>query len=152
MEKYKVAFYCRVANADESKIQAQEQDLLHYATDTGFRGYSVYRDNGASGLTLERPAFNSMMADIESGRVNCVIAKDISRISRSPIQFDEWLTTMTAKKIRFISVGDEFDSAAPIDEEFTANFEKAVQDYFKREQSAKIRAGIALAKRQETAE
>jgi len=56
--------------------------LYNFAVDHGFSNIKGYIDNGVSGLTMDRPAFNELMADIEAGLVGAVIAADETRICR----------------------------------------------------------------------
>ena len=45
----------------------------------------VYTDNGVTGRTFERPGFQKMLEDIEQGKINCVVVKDLSRQGRNAI-------------------------------------------------------------------
>ena len=82
MEKI-TALYCRFAYSDTPElIEEQEMLLYNFAVDHGFTNIKGYVDNGVSGLTMDRPAFNELMADIEAGLVAIVIAADETRICR----------------------------------------------------------------------
>ena len=82
MEKI-TALYCRFAYSDTPElIEEQEMLLYNFAVDHGFTNIKGYVDNGVSGLTMDRPAFNELMADIEAGLVSVVIAADETRICR----------------------------------------------------------------------
>lgn len=60
-----------------------------------------------------------MTTDIEAGKVNCVIVKDLSRFGREYIEAGRWIEkTYPALNVRFISVTDQFDSK-------TADFQKS---------------------------
>ena len=88
---YNVGLYCRLslddANVGESgSIQTQKIILSKYAKDNNFNVYKIYVDDGYSGLNFNRPAFNEMLGDIESGKINMVITKDLSRLGRDYIQ------------------------------------------------------------------
>ena len=62
LDKPKVAVYCRVASANDFAITKQEETLCNYASDNGLPVVMVYSDNGANGLSFDRPAFQEMMA------------------------------------------------------------------------------------------
>jgi DNA invertase Pin-like site-specific DNA recombinase len=89
------ALYCRSAakDADGMNLDNQTDMLLRYAEDRGIGRFKLYTDNGANGLTLDRPALNALKADITAGRVDKIIVKDVSRIARGFVlfaQFAEW--------------------------------------------------------------
>ena len=54
--------------------------LEKYAKDNGFSNTAHYTDDGYSGGNFERPSWKQLVADIEDGKIGCVIAKDMSRI------------------------------------------------------------------------
>ena len=104
-----VALYCRVAHADAEALDFQERILLNFAKTAGYESgkynvHHIYRDNGESGTTLDRPAMNKLMSDIRDGRVDAVIVKDISRISRNHSQINEWLRLLRQHNVRLVSV------------------------------------------------
>lgn len=137
----KTAIYFRVASADDFAIKAQEDMLRSYATEKMFAVGEVYTDNGASGVTFDRPAFQKMMSEIERDEISCVIVKNTSRINRNYLQFGKWLDDMRAKKVRVIAVDDCFDSS-----KYTVQnilFEEAIKKYYKENHSQRIKAGIA---------
>jgi DNA invertase Pin-like site-specific DNA recombinase len=107
----RTAIYCRVASADSAGIRAQEEALKDYAAANGFAVAGTFSDSGASGLTLDRPAFNRMMRGIERGEIGRVIVKDISRISRSFSLFQGWLEEMAGGNVKVIDVSSDSDAA-----------------------------------------
>ena len=88
---YNTALYCRLSLDDGSvgesgSIQTQKIILEEYAKSYGFKIYDYYIDDGYSGLNFERPAFKRLMQDIENGKINLVITKDLSRFGRNYIE------------------------------------------------------------------
>ena len=88
---YKTAIYCRLSLDDESlgetgSIQPQKMMLEKYCCDNNFTIKEVYIDDGYSGLTFDRPAFKRLIVDIESGKINLFITKDLSRLGRDYLQ------------------------------------------------------------------
>ena len=72
----------------------------------------VYIDNGLSGQTFERPAFQRMLADMESGKINCCITKDLSRLGRNAIDTGFYIERhFPQNNVRFIAITDGYDSA-----------------------------------------
>ena len=71
----------------------------------------IYTDNGSSGRTFERAGFQKMLADIEAGKINCVVVKDLSRLGRNAIDSGFYLEKyFPLHQVRFISVNDQYDS------------------------------------------
>lgn len=76
--------------------------------------FDTYIDNGVSGRTFHRPAFQQMLSDIEAGHVNCVIVKDLSRLGRNSIDTGYYIEQyFRLRNIRFISVTENYDSNDP---------------------------------------
>lgn len=104
-----VALYCRVACADDLTIAMQESQLIRFTESAGYESgefnvHRIYHDNGESGLTLDRPAMNELTADIRAGRVDAVIIKDTSRISRNHLLTTEWMRLLKKHGVRLVSV------------------------------------------------
>lgn len=73
--------------------------------------YHTYIDNGATGTNFHRPGFQQMLSDIEAGKVNCVIVKDLSRLGRNSIDTGYYIEQyFQVRKVRFIAVNEQFDS------------------------------------------
>ena len=88
---YNTALYCRLSLDDGSvgeseSIQTQKIILEEYAKIQEFKIYDVYVDDGYSGLNFNRPGFQRMIQDIQGGKINLVITKDLSRLGRNYIE------------------------------------------------------------------
>ena len=71
----------------------------------------VYTDNGTTGRTFEREAFQRMLADIENGKIDCIVVKDLSRLGRNTIDTGYYIEKyFPLHGVRFIAVNDQFDS------------------------------------------
>ena len=82
---YSTAIYCRLSKDDEQagesvSIETQKMMLTDYCQEHGYPIYEIYADDGFSGLNFNRPAFTRLLEDIDSGKVNLVITKDLSRL------------------------------------------------------------------------
>ena len=112
---YNPALYCRLSlddgNVGESgSIQTQKIILEEYAKSHNFKIYDVYVDDGYSGLNFNRPGFGRMIQDIENGKVNLVITKDLSRFGRNYIETG-YYTEHYFKDVgvRYIAINDNND-------------------------------------------
>ena len=89
---YNTALYCRLSKDDgfsdreSSSIENQREMLTRYCSEHGMKVYDCYVDDGYSGTNFDRPAFKRMIADIESGHINCVLTKDQSRLGRNHLE------------------------------------------------------------------
>lgn len=96
---------------DSISIETQRTILRKFAQDNQLRIYDEYIDDGWSGTNFERPNFKRMMADIESGKVNCVVTKDLSRFGREHIMMDYYLEfVFPEKRVRYIAVAENEDT------------------------------------------
>lgn len=113
---YNTALYMRLSRDDEGygdsiRIETQRTILRKFAQDNQLRIYDEYIDDGWSGTNFERPNFKRMMADIESGKVNCVVTKDLSRFGREHIMMDYYLEfVFPEKRVRYIAVAENEDT------------------------------------------
>lgn len=83
----------------------------YLAEHTDVKLYDIYEDNGEKGTNFDRPEFKRMMDDIRSGKVKCVLVKDLSRFGRDYIEAGEYLEKIFPfMGIRFISITDGYDS------------------------------------------
>lgn len=112
---YNAAAYIRLSrdNAKRGDSLDTQQDIIEnfIAASPDIRLVEVYSDNQTSGTRFERPAFKQMMEDAESGRINCIIVKDLSRFGRNAIDAGYYIEKqLPALGVRFVAVTDSFDS------------------------------------------
>ena len=111
------ALYARLSlddgNVGESmSIQSQKAILTRKAEELGIYNYQFYVDDGYSGTNFNRPSFQQMIADIEAGKVTCVITKDLSRLGRNYLESGAYIEVFFPKhQVRYIAVNDGVDSA-----------------------------------------
>ena len=126
-------------DAESNSIITQRQMLTRYAKEQGFTVYDEYVDDGISGTTFQRAGFLRMIRDIEGGKVNTVICKDLSRLGRdNPTVMYYTDTYFPEHAVRFISVCENFDSSRG-ENEFLP-FMSVVNEMYARDCSKKIRA------------
>lgn len=74
----------------------------------------TYVDNGVSGTRFDRPEFNRLMDDVKSGRVQCIVVKDLSRFGRDYLEAGYYLDQVfPLLNVRFIAITDQYDSERP---------------------------------------
>lgn len=146
-QSYNTAIYCRLSRDDElagdsSSIQTQKQMLAKYVTDQGWHIYDYYVDDGYSGANFERPDFKRMIADVESGHINCIVTKDMSRLGRNYLEVGRFSEIyFPSKGVRFIAVNNGVDSANQTDSDFTP-FLNIINEWYCRDLSKKIRSSF----------
>lgn len=114
---FNVAEYIRLSREDGDKAESdsignQRKLITDYLKDKeDFILYEIYVDDGYTGTNFKRPAFQRMITDIEAGKVNCVIVKDLSRFGRDYIDTGKYLERyFPDNEVRFISITDNIDS------------------------------------------
>ena len=141
---YNTALYCRLSlddgNVGESgSIQTQKIILEEYAKMQGFKIYDVYVDDGYSGLNFNRPGFQRMLQDIESGKVNVVITKDLSRLGRDYIMTGYYTENYFKDNgVRYIAINDGIDTIN--DNNDIAPFKNILNDMYAKDLSRKVKA------------
>lgn len=113
---YSAALYCRLSKDDEQvgesvSIETQKMMLETYCEEHRFAIYEIYADDGYSGLNFNRPAFTRLLEDIDNGKINLVVTKDLSRLGRDYIQTGYYTDIyFSRKKVRYIAVNDGVDT------------------------------------------
>jgi hypothetical protein len=104
----KTAIYCRSALYNEIAVARQEAQCREYAHTLGVAdaNIAVYRDCGASGSTLGRPAMNALTADIKVGNIGTVIASDMARIASNFTLSSEWRELLRSHGVKFVTIAD----------------------------------------------
>ena len=139
------ALYCRLSRDDElsgdsNSIKNQKAILQKYADGNGFRNTSFYIDDGYSGTTFDRPDFNRMISDIETGHVETVIIKDMSRFGRDYLKVGYYTEVIFPEAdVRFIAINNGIDSANEEDSDFTP-FLNIINEWYAKDTSKKIKA------------
>jgi len=110
------AAYVRLSSEDRTtkgnSIETQKRIISNYIDEhPNFELHDIYVDENVSGTTFERPSFQRLLQDIESGKINCLIVKDLSRLGRNVIDTGYYVEQVFPKfELRLISISDNFDS------------------------------------------
>ena len=152
-DMYDAALYLRLSRDDiedgsaktESDSIANQRELLRtfVKSQPDIQIFDIYVDDGYSGGNFDRPEFKRMTKDIESGKVNCVIVKDLSRFGREYIEAGRWIEKIyPALNVRFISVTDQFDSntADFSEKSFVVPVKNFLNESYCRDISGKVRS------------
>ena len=132
---------------EQNSIGNQKKIGLYYLTEhPDIRFVDTYADHGYTGMNFKRPDFARMLEDLKSGRINCVIIKDISRLGRHFVLTSEYVERIfPGMGVRLISINDGYDS---MDEHSDASaltlpLKMVMNDYYVKDISKKIRSGIS---------
>lgn len=129
-------------SGESASITSQRRMLVSYAADNGYPVYDEYVDDGYSGTNFDRPEFSRLIADIEAGRVNLVITKDLSRLGRDYIAAGQYTEIYFPKKgVRYIAINDAYDSENPNTD--IAPFKNILNEMYARDISRKIRSAFS---------
>lgn len=115
MKRWKAAAYLKTSRGVQedpsNTIHTQLSIIMdHISRFENIELCSVKVDNGRTGLNFNRPAYQEMMQEIEAGKINCIIVKDLSRFSRNYLDAGDMLfREFTEKNVRFIAVQDDID-------------------------------------------
>ena len=139
------ALYERLSRDDEqagesNSILNQKKYLEEYARQKGMRNIRHFYDDGYSGINFNRPGFAALLEEIEAGRVETLLVKDLSRLGRNYLQVGYYTEILFPKKgVRFIAVNNNVDSANPTDNDFTP-FLNIMNEWYAKDTSNKIKA------------
>ena len=149
MINYKVAIYIRLSREDDDKvivsesIKNQKSLLLQYVKENELEVYDIYIDDGYSGTNFDRPEFNRMLKDIDFGRVNMVITKDMSRLGRDYIGTGNLIEKYFPEhNVRYIAVTDNIDTYLDNSNNDIAPFKAIMNDMYAKDISKKIRSSL----------
>lgn len=146
---YRAGIYRRISDEEDKKeesLENQQKIILDFLKDySDIQVIEVYTDNGFTGMNYQRPGFQKMFKDILSGKINCVIVKDVSRLGRHYILTSEFIEQIFPKlKIRLICVNDAFDTLKPSldSESLLMPFRIITNDMYAKDTSKKIKSAI----------
>ena len=154
---YKVGIYIRLSEVDEDKNYESESEsiinqrklLMDCIKQCGYSFIEEYVDDGYTGTNFDRPGFKKMIGDIESGKINCIITKDLSRLGRDYIKCGYYVEEyFPSKNVRYISILDNIDTFLETANNDIAPFKALFNDMFSKDTSKKIRSILKSKKEQ----
>lgn len=146
----KAGSYSRLSREDGDKLESDsirnQRDLISdYAARKGISIAEEYIDDGYSGTTFDRPAFQRMMEDVKKKKINCIIVKDLSRLGRNYIETGRYLEQIFPfLGVRFIAINDHYDSMNQSGDadQIIIPFKNLINDAYCRDISIKIRSQL----------
>ena len=142
------ALYERLSRDDESagdsnSIVNQKKYLEGYAAQHSFSNIVHYTDDGWSGGNFDRPGFQRMIADIEKGRINLVITKDLSRLGRNYIMCGQYTEIYFPERhVRYIALNDGVDTLNQTSSMDITPFKHILNDMYAKDISTKIKSTL----------
>jgi DNA invertase Pin-like site-specific DNA recombinase len=148
-QQYKAAKYIRLSYTDdkenESDSVVNQRKLLDSFIESqpDIEAVSEMVDDGYSGILFDRPAFKTMMREIEEGKINCVIVKDLSRLGREYIETGRYLRRIfPAYGVRFIALTDNIDTLRDSGDDLVISVKSIMNDAYCRDISVKTRSAL----------
>mgnify|MGYP000207212597 FL=1 len=135
--------YERLSRDDElqgesNSISHQKQMLEDFARRNGLPNPTHFTDDGISGTRFDRPGFLAMMEEVEAGRVEAIVIKDMSRLGRDYLKVGQVMEVLRQRGVRLIAINDGVDSLKG-DDDFTP-FRNIMNEFYARDTSRKIRS------------
>jgi len=149
---YRAAIYCRLSREDGDKLESNSiasqraicEDFIARHEDIEL-AIEPFVDDGYSGVSFERPEFNRMMNDIRTGRIRCLVVRDLSRFGRDYIEMGTYLERVFPQiGLRFISVKDRFDSFDTADgnESLVIPLQNMINTLYSKDISRKVSTAV----------
>lgn len=135
--------YERLSRDDElqgesNSISHQKQMLEEFARRNNLPNPRHFTDDGVSGTRFDRPGFLAMMEEVEAGRVDAIVIKDMSRLGRDYLKVGQVMEVLRQRGVRLIAINDGVDSLKG-DDDFTP-FRNIMNEFYARDTSRKIRS------------
>lgn len=148
MNGYNTALYLRLShddgeNRESESIHNQREFLLKYVTDNNLSLVDIYIDDGWTGTNFDRPDFQRMIRDVEAGKINCIITKDLSRLGRDYIMTGHYLEKYFPEHgVRYIAVNDGVDTFENSTNNDMTPFRAVFNDMYAKDISKKVRTAL----------
>lgn len=144
---FKVGIYIRLSrddgNIESDSIVSQRSLLNQYIKENNLTKVDEYVDDGFTGINFERPSFKRMINDVESGKVNMIITKDMSRLGRDYIGTGELIEKyFPNKNVRYIAINDGIDTFIDNTNNDIAPFKAIMNDMYAKDISKKVKTSL----------
>ncbi len=144
---FNVGLYIRLSrddgNIESDSIVSQRSLLNQYVKENNYSVVDEYVDDGFTGTNFERPAFKKMIKDIEAGKINMIITKDMSRLGRDYIGTGELIEKyFPNNNIRYIAINDGIDTFIDNTNNDIAPFKAIINDMYAKDISKKVKTSL----------
>ena len=144
---FKVGFYIRLSrddgNIESDSIVSQRSLLRRYVKENNYIVVDEYVDDGFTGTNFDRPGFKKMIQDIELGKINMIITKDMSRLGRDYIGTGELIEKyFPNKNVRYIAINDGIDTFIDNTNNDIAPFKAIMNDMYAKDISKKVKSSL----------
>ena len=147
MNSFNVGLYIRLSkddgNIESDSIVSQRSLLNQYVKENNYKVIDEYVDDGFTGTNFERPEFKRMIKDIELGKINIIITKDMSRLGRDYIGTGELIEKYFPNhNIRYIAINDGIDTFLDNTSNDLAPFKAIMNDMYAKDISKKVKTSL----------
>lgn len=145
-QNFKVGVYIRLSREDGDKQESesignQRNILMRYIKENKLYFIDEYVDDGISGTTFDRPKFNKLIKDIEDGRINMVVTKDLSRLGRDYIKTGHYIENYFPEHgVRYVAILDGIDTYIESTNNDITPFKAIMNDMYAKDISKKIKS------------
>ena len=152
--EYKVGLYIRLSDEDDGietqseSVVNQQKILNEFARRERLRVVDTYIDDGWTGTNFDRPSFQRLVRDIEAGRINMVVTKDLSRLGRDYITTGHYLERYFPEhRVRYIAIDNGIDTGDTSAANDMIPFLSVMNDMYAKDISRKVRSVLATKRR-----
>ncbi len=144
-----VGLYLRLSKDDdnqgESASISNQRDLLtSFCNSKGWTIVKVYQDDGFTGLNMDRPGLQELLADVRAKKINFVITKDLSRLGRNYLEVGNLIETFFPRnRTRYMALNDGIDTALEGNE--ILPFKTVLNEMYSKDISKKVHASYMVA-------
>ena len=154
MGLFKAGIYCRLSKDDDlqgesASIGNQRELLTSVCKAQGWEVAQVYQDDGYTGLNMDRPGLQNLLADAKKGIINLVITKDLSRLGRNYLQTGHLIEDFFPRHgVRYIALNDNIDTM--MDSNEIAPFKNVLNEFYSRDISKKVHSSYMVSAKKGT--
>lgn len=145
---YKTGIYARLSSEESGEDALENQVSLlesYVGQQVDMMLVETYEDYGFTGTNFERPGFQRLIEQCRSGKIGCIVVKDLSRLGRNYVEVGNLLEQVFPfLGIRVISVNDRYDSDCFIGQTggLDVAFKNLVYNLYSRDLSNKVKSAV----------